>query len=212
MSPEDLRNRPMAYFNIDGVGELSMGFMMLAMATFGWLLAHAPAGSAWHSMPVFIVYMAVLLAVLHYAPRAIKERLTYLRTGYVEYRKQGAWKVQVLSAAIAPLVVIGLVVASRHHWSIGVPAGLLLATFAAVYGYRIAGTIRWKWAVVAVIFLGAVAMVTAPRAVIGALIEASVLGAVYTAFAMIGVVMLVSGGITLASYIRHTEPPQAESE
>ena len=38
--------RPVLYDNIDGVGELRMGFMCLAFALLGWLQLHAPRDSA----------------------------------------------------------------------------------------------------------------------------------------------------------------------
>jgi hypothetical protein len=44
---ESLLNRPKAYYNIDGVGELAMGFMCLAGSLLAWLQANAPKDSVW---------------------------------------------------------------------------------------------------------------------------------------------------------------------
>lgn len=44
---QNLLGRPKEYYNVDGVGELSIGFMCLGFALLGWLQLHAPRGSAW---------------------------------------------------------------------------------------------------------------------------------------------------------------------
>lgn len=42
--------RPLAYNNIDGVGELGMGVMLLGYALLGWLQLHSPNNSVWNRM------------------------------------------------------------------------------------------------------------------------------------------------------------------
>ena len=62
---ESLLNRPKAYYNIDGVGELAGGFMCLGCGLLMWLQAHAPKDSVWHGMPAFIIYVGLMCLILH---------------------------------------------------------------------------------------------------------------------------------------------------
>lgn len=39
--------RPKRYYNIDGVGELGGGFMMLGLGLLLWLQVHSPSGAIW---------------------------------------------------------------------------------------------------------------------------------------------------------------------
>ena len=77
---DNFLERPKLYYNIDGVGELSMGFMLWAFAFLGWKQQYAPSGSAWHSMYLLIVYVGLMFLILKFGSKAIKERVTYPRT------------------------------------------------------------------------------------------------------------------------------------
>src|ERR1039458_8892619 len=111
-------DRPKLYYNIDGVGELGGGFTMLGFALLMWLQAHSPSGAIWHQMYAFVIYMAVMLSIIHYGSKAIKERITYPRTGFVEYRKRDRVRPGIMAALVAPLALVGLFVARRYHWDI----------------------------------------------------------------------------------------------
>lgn len=49
-----LTTRPKAYYNIDGVGELGIGFMMLGYGLLAWLQSHSPKTGIANSMYFFI--------------------------------------------------------------------------------------------------------------------------------------------------------------
>ena len=85
---ESLLNRPKYYNNIDGLGELGGGFMALSFGFIQWMQVRSPAHSAWHSMWVFCIYFGSMWAIHRYGTKAIKEHITYPRTGFVEYRKR----------------------------------------------------------------------------------------------------------------------------
>src|SRR5579863_3686224 len=112
-------DRPKAYCNIDGVGELSIGFMCLSFAAMSWIQMHSGRHSFWNSPWIFPVFLIVLVSILHYGPKAIKERVTFPRTGYVEYRKRDTvWIPMILGAAVSAVFSVCIVLAIRHHWQL----------------------------------------------------------------------------------------------
>ncbi len=206
---ESLLNRPKAYYNIDGVGELAISFMCLGCGLLMWLQAHAPKDSVWHGMPVFIIYFGTMSLILHYGPKAIKNRITYPRTGFVEYRKRDTrWRPMILAAAFSAMITVALAVALRRHWNLTTSASLFGLLLAVSYGYRIARTVPWKWVVVCVLALGSVAIALLPADVVGR----SWQGAFILIMMLYGAVLLVSGGISFWLYLRHTEAPAPEAE
>jgi hypothetical protein len=210
---ESLLNRPKAYYNIDGVGELAGGFMCLGVALLMWLQAHAPKDSIWHGMPAFIVYFGLMCLILHYGPEAIKRHITYPRTGFVQYRASDArWRPAILGAVVAAAVTVGLSIALRHHWSLTTPAALIGLLFAASYAYWFARTVRWKWAVVSVVAFGSIVIAFLPTDLLGALANQSWQGAFMLVMMLYGAVLLVSGGISFWLYLRHTKAPAPEAQ
>jgi peptidoglycan/LPS O-acetylase OafA/YrhL len=198
---ESLLNRPKAYYNIDGVGELAVGFMCLAGSLLHWLQANAPKDSVWHGMPAFIIYFGLMCSILHYGPKAIKKHITYPRTGFVEYRKRDTvWLPMILGAAVAA----ALSVAFRRHWNLATPGSLIGLLFAASYAYGIARTVRWKLAVAGVLALGSVA--------VGVLANHSWGDAFLLTFVLYGAVLSISGGISFWLYLRHTQAPAQEAQ
>ena len=83
---ESLLQRPKLYNNIDGVGELGIGCMILGCALLMWLQAHAPAGSLWHKLYVVLPLIFLIVSLIDRGSKAIKKRITYPRTGFVEYQ------------------------------------------------------------------------------------------------------------------------------
>jgi len=216
---ESLLERPKLYYNIDGVGELGMGFMCLAYALFAWLSSHAPQNSAWHRMYTFVIYMTVMVAILHYGPKAIKNRITYRRTGFVDYRPRDKyWVPMALGAGVSALLAAGLYLAVRRHWVISTP-GSLMGLVLAVGWVRLARTVRWKWAIVGVMVAAAIVIAALPADVtetfanhtgLTSAVPAKVVGAYWLTFAVFGAVMMVSGGISFWLYLRHTQAPVQE--
>lgn len=210
---ESLLNRPKAYYNIDGVGELAAGFMCLGFALLMWLQENAPKESAWHGMPVFIIYMGSLCLILHYGPKAIKKHITYPRTGFVQYPKRDTLgRPAILGAVVAAAVSAGVAIALRRHWNLTTPASLMGLLFAASYAYGFARTVRWKWAVACVVALGSLAIAANPSDLVGSLADRSWRGAFMLVMTLYGAVLLISGGISFWLYLRHTEAPAPEAQ
>ena len=210
---ESILNRPKAYYNIDGVGELAMGFMCLGCGLLMWLQAHAPKDSFWHGMPAFIIYFGLMCLILHYGPKAIKKHITYPRTGFVQYRaRDSRWRPAILGAVAGAAVAAGLSIALRRHWNLTTPAALFGLLFAATYAYGFARTVRWKWAAAGVVALGSVAIAVLPEDVMGAVANHSWQGAFVLTMTLYGAVLSISGGISFWLYLRHTEAPAPEAQ
>ena len=211
---QSLLNRPKAYYNIDGVGELAVGFMCLGCGLLMSLQANAPKGSVWHGMPAFIIYFGLMCLILHNGPKAIKKRITYPRTGFVQYRARDTrWRPAILGAVAGAAVSVGLFIALRRHWNLTTPAAFIGLLFAASYAHGFARTVRWKWAVAGVVALGSVVIAVLPADVVGALAGHSpVRGAFLLTFVLYGAALLISGGISFWLYLRHTQPPAPEAQ
>ena len=213
---ESLLNRPKAYYNIDGVGELGTGFMCLGYALLQWMQVHAPQDSVWHSMWMFLIYVALMGSIIHYGSKAIKKHITYPRTGFVEYRKRDThWRPMIFGFIVSAALSAGLVLGLRRHWHMTTPVSLIGLLFAATYAHGIARTVRWKWAVVWVVALGSVAIAVLPADVVGAVgggTSATYRGAFLLTMMLYGAVLLVSGGISFWLYLRHTEAPVQEAQ
>jgi hypothetical protein len=206
--------RPKLYNNIDGVGELGGGFMCLGWALLLWLQVHSPRDAVWHQMYAFVIYVGVMCSILHYGTRAIKNRITYPRTGFVEYRtSQAVWS-GIIAACVASLVAVGVAVAFRRHWDItaAVPTfGLLIA---ASYGYGFARAVRWKWVVAGAMAIGSFAITFLPASLLAAVAGDSWATRPVLLLTLIvyGPILLISGGISFWLYLRHTQAPAREGQ
>ena len=221
---EMLVQRPLLYNNIDGVGELGLGFMFLGSALLQWLPIDA---SWWHRYGSLLGFL-LLITAIHHGVKAIKTHITYPRTGFVEYQKRDAvWRPMILGAGVSALIAVGLAFAARSHrdfggshWGLATPAALYGLVLAVGYAWKIASTVRWKWAVAAAMAISSVAIAMIPEGVIGAAVGRRsaavtthewIFGALLLTFAFYGAILLISGGISFVLYLRHTQPA-AETE
>ena len=214
---------PLWYNNVDGVGELGLGFMLLSFGLLQWMQAHTPRDSMWHQMYLFWVYLGLMCLVIHYGSKAIKKRITYPRTGFVEYRKRDTvWRPMIIGALTSALFSIGLVLALRSPRDLktlaSVGIGLL---FTGSYAYSIARTVRWKWIVALVIALGFLTIALLPADLVEAAanhtrvsagISPALVGVFLLSFLFYGTVLLVSGAISFCLYLRHTQLPAQEAQ
>ncbi|SPF33021.1 membrane hypothetical protein [Candidatus Sulfopaludibacter sp. SbA4] len=213
---------PLWYNNIDGVGELGMGFMLLGLGLLGWLGIHAPKGTFWNQGYANLIFLGVMSAVIHYGNKAIKQRITYSRTGFVEYRKRDTvWRPMILGALFAILFSFVLKEALRPHRDLKTLAAVVIGLlFTGSYAYSIARTVRWKWMVVPVLALGFLTIALLPADLVEAVANHSrasgmppaLLGICLLSFLFYGAVLLVSGAISFSLYLRHNQPPAEEAQ
>ena len=209
---KSLLNRPKYYSNIDGVGELSGGFGALSFAFFQWTLVRSPAHSAWHSMWVFYIYFGSMWAILHYGTKAVKEHITYPRTGFVEYRKRDRVWPTVFAAVGAPASLALVMLAVRRHWDLTTGASLVGLLSAASYAYHFAREARWKWAVASAMAISSILIAILPGDLIGSLTGHSWLAVCLPSFMLWGPLLLISGAISFWLYVRHTEAPAQDAQ
>jgi hypothetical protein len=206
--------RPWLYRNVDGLVELGAGVMCLGYSFFLLTLMRTPAHTVWHRISSF--GFVALIFFIHYGTKAVKARITYPRTGFVEYRKQ--WRASAISAALGAMVVFSLPIGFRRHWDIVMLAPLAGLAFAASYGYHIATAVRWKWVIAGVIAGAPLAVVLLPTEILRALgsevpahpNRAELLGTILLLLMAWGAILLISGGISLWLYLRHTQAPAQE--
>jgi len=226
---ERLMERPLLYNNVDGVGELGIGFMFVCYALLQWLQINSPANAIWHRMDVFLVWVGLMSLAIHYGTKGIKQHFTYPRTGFVEYPKRvTVWRPMVLGAGVSLLIVAGIALAARSHWGIWrshggmmTPVALAGLAIANSYAYGFARPVRWKWAVTGVIAVGSFVISLLPASVLRAAtgsmssfgpFSARSLGAWWLVITFYGAIFLISGGISFVLYLRHTQKAAETAE
>ena len=219
---ESLLQRPKFYNNIDGVGELGIGFMFLGFALLTWLQAHSPGGSLWHKVYVVLPLIFLMASIVDQGSKAIKRHVTYPRTGFVGYKRRETIRLAAISFVVSALVAAGLAFAAHSHWAIGdhmgltTPAALIGLVFAAAYTYGVARSVGWKWAVAGTIAICSVVIALLPADMLGALAGdssgAGAVGAWLLSLLAYGTIVLISGSISFVLYLRHTQPPVQADE
>jgi hypothetical protein len=144
-TPKELRNledRPKRYWNVDGIPELMMGLVWTlwggALLLGDALPKSTGARAYWLIVPSILVLSGF---VANWATRRLKERLTYPRTGYLEYRDPGRGMrllmgllVMLSAAALAALIVTGRAAGMEH--TAGPVLGVILSLAFVVASVR----------------------------------------------------------------------------
>ena len=209
-----LVDRPRTYYNIDGVGELGIGVMLLGFASLQWMQVHTPSTSLWNQMYTVFIAGGVIALGIHYGSKAIKQRVTYPRTGFVAYRRQDTlWRPLLVAFGCAVLASLG-VVAVQSGWSPRTLVSIFGLVLAVSYVNGIDRTVRWKWMVAFALALGSLVIAFFPAPWLSALVgdswlahrfPASVVGAILLSMALYGAIYLISGGISFWLYLRSTQ-------
>jgi uncharacterized membrane protein YhaH (DUF805 family) len=210
---QDYADRPKRYDNIDGTGEMFMGLMLLGFALEGCLEAKLPENSSrWmHGLVIYGVMIPVL-AFGYWIRRVIKKHITWPRTGYAAFPRDGkSWWIAMLAVFLVA-IVLGLGLAfltgfARRHHAMSLPGIVMLASFVVVYGFwifRMGREYPWKWLVLLLMALGLLA--------IGLPVRGDYFQVGRQVALFVGLAWLGSGAGTLYSYIRHTQPPASEAE
>jgi hypothetical protein len=225
---EKLMQRPKFYGNVDGVGELGVGFTFLGLGLLLWVQIGLPEDSVWNRMDVFFVCLGLLLLVSHYGIKAIKRRITYPRTGYAEVRTEYTiWSLVPGILGIIGIVLI-LTLPSPHwdlahsRWKSTIPNAGVGLVLTMCYAINFARPIRWKWVVAGLMAIGAVAIASLPADMVAALDRDSrdfpwstttdrQMGVLLLTMLLDWALLLISGGISFVLYLRRTQPA-AETE
>src|SRR5262245_48186391 len=119
---QDYVGRPLRYANIDGTGEISMGVMFLGFGLLGYLQAALPESSMWRNGFASILFIYLILipvwALGIWGWKAIKEHITWPRTGYVAHRPDGKswWTGVVISLILSQVFAAGFTYPTLFAW------------------------------------------------------------------------------------------------
>lgn len=198
---DDLMRRPYRYFYVDGLVEMGVGSLFFIIGLFLLLMDAMQQASAlaWVAGIGLVVLTIGGTYGVKWAIGAIKERVTYQRTGYVSYREQpdrGRWLV------IAGALLLAVLMLALPDWGrrMAFVEGALLAIILGYLGYRV--SLRRLYVIGAVAFLIG----------LGAsyFIVDEIVGSTVT-FAGTGLALLLSGGLALGTYLRNN-PPADEAQ
>jgi hypothetical protein len=222
--------RPMRYEAIDGAGEIACATMLLGFALSSYMYVLLPPASLWtHGIAWLLFFVGAFGPYCTH--KAIKRFITWPRTGYVAYRRDSkSFRIGMVAGGVVAVgISLGLVFLLRselrHTGAISpgiispgaTPASpigytrktmlaLLVVSNAFLYLMMAASTIRkkpWKWLLLVLIVLGPLE--------INLLVPGNVIELSRPVMLFLGLVWLLSGGATLFSYLRHSQPPAAEA-
>ena len=202
---ERVGRRGLQYWYDDGLVEMAVGCLSVALGLLFLAEALAPRGS----LPVnfsaigIVVLVAGGILISNWAVKVLKARITYPRTGFVQYRRPPRTAprrvlVGVLASAVSTLVAVGLTSTAPASLAwIPVMQAVVIGLSLLYLGYSVG--------------LGRFYALAAASLALGTGISAAGLGdtlgnGVY--FLSMGLLVLVSGGITLRRYLLSTRPPE----
>jgi hypothetical protein len=218
--------RPKRSETINGAGELGWGAAMLCFA-FSSYVSAVRLNSLWRSV-ISALFLLGAISAMPLCRWAIKKYITSPRTGYVAFRRDRKfWIMMVVTFAVAAGISIGLTrlmrpeivqmaqSQARHAvaansvpdspGTLGSNGRLMLAIMvssgAILYLMMNAISIRehrWKWLLLVILALGPL--------VICYLVPGSFIEVSPPVMLFLGLVWFMSGGATLVSFARHTQP------
>ncbi len=200
---EDWLRRPQRYWYIDGLTEMAVGgvFVLVALTFLvPWLLP-SQQGLVMGILQPLVVIVAVLGA--RPLVRYLKERITYPRTGRVNYRQPTPARRRWL-IALTFLIALGLAaLVTRIGATFGQRWLPMVSAFSIAFIAALGVRLRlMRFLVLALYILGLGALITwlAPAEPLDAL----------AFFGLTGLGWLASGGWALWHYLCQTHPPSAE--
>lgn len=200
----DVEQRVKRYWYSDGIAEISVGGMFLLLGLYFGVQGYFGEGSV-VSVILQVSMILVMLAgffATQWLVNTLKSRLTYPRTGYVEYHvkdndaKQRRYVVIAVAAmiAIASMVLINYI---RNLDSMVLGTGLMIGVIFVVLRGKSSGVTRFY-------YLGGLSLLLGIVLSLDSLSQAYNLGLFY---GLLGVALLVSGGLTLRRYLNENPMP-----
>ena len=197
--------RTRQYWYVDGLAEIAFGGLCLFLGLYFYTKDISPSGS---SIGLVLDFGFVILVVGYgflagRILKAVKMRLTYPRTGYIRYTRTKSSKRRttfIIGAIIGAL--LGVTFATAPASSNWLPAinGLLIGGAWLFVAHKI-GLPRFYVMALLSALLGIGISIIGLGDMIGL--------AVY--YLTTGLIMCISGGLTLYIYLRDTQPPQNTS-
>ncbi len=199
--------RTQRYWYEDGLAEIATGCMFVSCGLLLLVMGSIPPGSPLACI-VAIGFTSLVafggLAVSR-AVKAIKNCVTYPRTGYVSYlRPESNRRRRIIAASVGiALAVLGIVLSKVHAlaWLVSMPMvqGLIIGAGLLYMGYRLGLTRFYTLAFLSTL----IGVVVALNGLDDALGSAAYFGEM-------GFVLAASGLLTLRTYLSQTQPPVEE--
>lgn len=199
-----VEQRVKRYWFSDGIGELAGGGMFLLLAAYFGLPQFLGGGNL---LGVILQSSLVLVMIggiflVRWLVTAMKTRLTYPRTGYVEYRvdKNNALRRRMFTMAVAMVIAFLMVLLAgsmRVVDSTVLVTGIVVGVVFVILRGKSYGVQRFY-------LLGALSVVIGTALSFGGLPNGYGLAIFYGAM---GLVVMVSGGVVLFRYLRENPLP-----
>jgi hypothetical protein len=208
--------RTIRYDYVDGTPDLAFGGLFLLMTIIYAIFAAFPglSNSTYSAIIVWVLFCGGGF-LIGWLPQRLKERVTYPRTGYVAYRRQGRpikpWARLTIRIGVPILVIIllALMFLNRQKFpgqsqdpSIYLNPGLLGILFSGILAM-----VGWKIALPRYYLIAAITLLTSIVLLFSG--PGGNLGLAVLSGAM-SLVLFASGGITLWRYL-HRNPLPVES-
>lgn len=206
----DYLGRPKRYDNIDGTGEMSMGLMLIGFALAGFLPRILPEDSMWRHGFLSMVEMYLILipvwALIYWGGKALKQHVTWPRTGYAVLPRSGKnwWTKLVVLGAISATAAVGftcLRVLNVRNGGLDLARLGIITIWVPLYAFwlfRMGREHPWKWLVLIVMAMGLL--------VIDLVVPGDYAVLAPHVISFVGLTWLLSGVATLYLYLRHTQP------
>ena len=204
MNTENMLNRAYAHWLKDGIFEIGIGILFAGVGTLRAIIHFAGEKSAayyWLSAGLLVFMIGVAWGSRRFG-QALKERITYPRTGFMAFKPYTYNYKSILALFIVAGIlggVVGVLATQPNQQEIGgiVPITQgLVGALAFTYAARRIEVKRFYYLAAISIGLGFA---------IGALGVGVVLGLSFF-YLSIGLTMIVSGCVVLAQYLRTYEP------
>lgn len=205
----DIQRRTERYWYQDGIWEIGFGLINALLAGFFLLVAQRDWTGPM-ALVLLVVQAGVIIGAFLLMSRvikALKERITYPRTGYVAYRRPAPGarlKRALLTALIAAIVgaLVGVTAAARLAPNrMPLVTSIVMAAALAYLGFRFS-----------LLRLFLTAGLTVAFGFIVALIPLSDTYSTAAYFGGFGLLMLASGGFTLLHYLHSTRPASGSED
>lgn len=197
--------RSIQYWFEDGIVEIVMGGMLLLLGIYFYLQVVIENSKLAEGLSAsFTVLFIGAFYLMQYFIRSLKKRITYPRSGYLEYRKgQGNRTLLIMAVMIIIIMTVGLLVFSQKSvlpgWNLlPIFSGLVVACVLGLMGFYASLPRFYRLAGISLVLGG----VFTSLKLINDLATSAFYGA-------IGVVLVVSGSVILVRYLRQN-PSQAE--
>ncbi|HSB01801.1 MAG TPA: hypothetical protein VLE49_14215 [Anaerolineales bacterium] len=204
----EVERRVKRYWYTDGLWELIGGGMFILLGLYFSLQQYfgdqSPMGVILQSSLILFLIAAIFLG--RRLINALKGRLTYPRTGYVEYQtveKNSFWR-RILTMTIAMTIAMFMVVISRRVDALDSTAALTGALVAVILLVKQG----WSSGMPRFYLLSAVSLILGVALSVSGLPSGYNL-AVY--YGLMGIAFAISGGLTLRHYL-HENPLPADAE